>query len=74
MPEPNLPTQGASGRTDVTPVRRIGPLIPFACSYEDDGRRYGVTLYATSWMLAEAAIAWMKGGRVDGELIGEVDA
>jgi hypothetical protein len=57
-----------------TPVRRIGPLIPFACSYEDDGRRYGVTLYATSWMLAEAAIAWMKGGRVDGEMIGEVDA
>jgi hypothetical protein len=47
----------------MTPALRIGPLIPYACSYEDyDGRRYSVTLYATSWMLAEAAIAWMRAG------------
>jgi hypothetical protein len=55
--------------------RKIGPLIPFACSYEDDdGFRYAITLYATSWTLAEAAIAWMKGGKVDGQMIGEIDA
>jgi hypothetical protein len=48
-------------------VKPIGPLKPWACSYTKNGRRYGITLWATD------AAHILLGYRVDGELIAEKD-
>ena len=52
---------------------RIGPLIPFVCSYlAGDGNRYGLTMWATSPEQLE--LEWVDkiiGFRVDGILIEE---
>ena len=44
-------------------VYPIGPLKPFACSYVKNGKRYGITLWATD----EKNI--LPGYRIDGVLI-----
>lgn len=49
------------------------PLKPFAASYRCDGRRWAVTLYATSFSDAERRLALMAYGRVDGEIVAAID-
>ena len=49
------------------------PLKPFAASYRCDGRRWAVTLYATSFSDAERRLALMAYGRVEGEIVAAID-
>jgi len=49
-------------------ARRIGPLVPFACSYRRDGHLYGITLYASGWGMMEA-LGRRLGVSVDGKMV-----
>jgi hypothetical protein len=47
----------------------IGPLVPFVCTYTRGGRRYGITLYATSEaLIIETWGSRLKALTIDGVL------
>ena len=56
------------------PVRCIGPLVPWACTYLKAGQRFGITLYATDPdQIIRDHAKELPGLSVEGRIVGIVD-
>lgn len=48
--------------------------IPFACSYEFDGKPYAIVIWASIWEEAEMKLKAISKGKIDGVLRGNIKA